>query len=178
MSFPVSNFVGSDRYEDFKHEIDCNMAFRKLFFDWPLPDRTRPVRLDRIRCWFDGEPIVVDIFCRDLYCQEVMTIPPRTLLWNILFDFYMTGPYYEPTRKIKKLRMSSVCSSIWLTFFDLPWCANELCFIWYFNCFFYFWCYTPSGTLYILSTIGVIFYSEIIVTNPESSPPHLCSCLN
>ena len=63
------------------------MAFRKLFFDWPLPDRTRPVRLDRIRCWFDGEPIVVDIFCRDLYCQEVITITPRTLLWNILFDF-------------------------------------------------------------------------------------------
>ena len=62
------------------------MAFGKLSFDWPLPDRTRPVRLDRIRCWFGGEPIVVDIFCRDFHRQEVITIPPRTMLWNELFD--------------------------------------------------------------------------------------------
>ena len=63
------------------------MAFRKLCFDWPLADCTRPVRLDWIRCWLDGGPILVTIFCRDYHRQEVITIPARTLLWNMLYDF-------------------------------------------------------------------------------------------
>ena len=63
------------------------MAFRKLCFDWPLPGYSRPVRLDWIRCWLDGEPVFATIFSRDNYRQEVITIPPRTLLWNTLFDF-------------------------------------------------------------------------------------------
>ena len=41
---------------------------------------------------------------------------------------------------------------------------------------FFIRCYTPSGTLYILSTIGAVLSSEIIFTNPESSP-HIYICL-
>ena len=63
------------------------MAFRKLCFHWPLLGYSRPVRLDWIRCWLDGEPIFATIFSRDNYRQEVITTPPRTLLWNTLFDF-------------------------------------------------------------------------------------------
>ena len=33
------------------------------------------------------EPILATIFSRDNYRQEVITIPPRTLRWNILFNF-------------------------------------------------------------------------------------------
>ena len=65
------------------------MAFTKLCFEWDLPGHTRPVRLDWIRCWFNAEPIIVTIFCRDSHQLEEITVPPRSILWDELYDFLL-----------------------------------------------------------------------------------------
>ena len=155
------------------------MAFRKLFFDWPLPDRTRPVRLDRIRCWFDGEPIVVDIFCRDLYCQEVITIPPRTLLWNILFDFLYDWAIIRTHQEDQEIEDVISLLEYMVDFLRPPPGAQmsyvlfDILIVFLFDAIFL----QEHCTYYQRSVL--FFYPEIILTNPESSPsPHLCSCLN
>ena len=63
------------------------MAFRKRFIDWPLPDRKKPVRLDKIWCWFDEGEIVADYFCRDCYHHESIKVVPFTLTWTWLYNF-------------------------------------------------------------------------------------------
>ena len=80
------------------------MAFRKLCFDWPLPGYSRPVKPDYLRCWYDGESILGTIFCRDTYRQEVITIPPRTLLWNELVDFLCDWAIIRTQREGQELR--------------------------------------------------------------------------
>ena len=63
------------------------MAFRKLSFVWPLPIYATPVRLDYIRCFYDGEPITATVYRRDVYRLEEVTIAPWTWLWNELYEF-------------------------------------------------------------------------------------------
>ena len=82
-------FHNSNPFKDFYSNTFCRMAFRKLYYEWPLPGYTRPVRLDYIKCWLDGEDIFVDMFSRDTYRPEYLTISPRTLSWTILFDFLL-----------------------------------------------------------------------------------------
>ena len=72
---------------------------RDLFFEWALAGRTRPVRLDYIRCWYDGEPILATIFCRDSHQREVLTITPRTLLWGELVDCFVDWAESHSTKE-------------------------------------------------------------------------------
>jgi len=65
------------------------MAFRPLFLPYPFPGRQRPVRLDKICCWFDEQEIILEFFCRDNYRHERVTVYPRTHLWNHLYDFLL-----------------------------------------------------------------------------------------
>ena len=69
------------------------MAFRKLSFVWPLPTYATPVRLDYIRCFYDGEPIsatVSTVYRRDVYRLEKIIITPWTWLWKELYEFLGT----------------------------------------------------------------------------------------
>ena len=52
------------------------MAFRKLSFVWLLPIYAATVRLDYIRCFYDGEPISATVYHRNVYRLEEVTIPP------------------------------------------------------------------------------------------------------
>ena len=69
--------------------VFTEMAFRPLFLEYPLPDRHRPVRLDRICWWFDEQEVILDFFCRNYYRHERLTVFPRTLMWNHLYDFLL-----------------------------------------------------------------------------------------
>ena len=75
------------------------MAFTNLCFEWDLPGHTRPVRLDWIRCWFNAEPIIVTIFCRDSHQLEEITVPPRSIIWDELFDLLLDWAARAPGRE-------------------------------------------------------------------------------
>ena len=104
------------------------MAFRKLCFDWPLADGIRPVRLEWIRCWYDGEPILPTIYCRDRYRQEVLTIPSRTLLWNVLYDFLWDWAATRTHRLDQEYEVVFNLIEYISDFFRPPWCVNDCCY--------------------------------------------------
>ena len=86
----LTNISNSTPFKDFYSINFCRMAFRKLLYEWPLPVYTRPVRLEWIHCWYDEEEIYVDIFSRDTYRKDYITIsdfPENLDLDNIIWFF-------------------------------------------------------------------------------------------